>query len=154
MLTPELKQFIEGPQGMSMGTRDANLVPEYTRVLGAQVTDSGTLKFFVAKVSADRALSNVDDNGQVAITFANPPTFECYQIKGKAVNYRDSTTDEQNYVDHYMAIFDSEVQSIGVSAGAINIWPSKPMISIEIEVQAIFDQTPKIGAGNQINQVK
>jgi len=152
MITPELKQFIEGPQGMSMGTRDSNMVPEYTRVLGAWITDSGTLKVQIAKIPADRALSNLDDNGQIAITMANPPSFECYQLKGKFLGYSDSTEEDRERLNRYLEIFDVEVQGLGVPAGAIFSWPNSPSVVIEIEVQEIFDQTPKIGAGNSISQ--
>ena len=152
MITSEIKQFIEGPQGISMGTRDSNMVPEYTRVLGAWITDSGTLKVQIAKINSDMALSNLDDNGQIAITLANPPSYECYQAKGKSIDYSDSMEEDQEKLKHYLEIFDKEVQSVGVPAGAIYSWPNSPSVVIEIEVQEIFDQTPKIGAGNSISQ--
>ena len=53
IITPKLKSFIEGPQGIALGTRDRNLKPEYCRVLVALVTQNDIVKFFVAKLTSD-----------------------------------------------------------------------------------------------------
>ncbi len=152
MITPELKQFIEGPQGMSIGTRDSKLIPDYNRTLGAWVTEQGSIKIHIAKQTADRVLANLEDNGSIALTMAGPTTFECYQVKGKAVDWHDSTEEDKEHLEHYLKIFDLEVQNIGAAAGLISTWPADPTIVIEIQIQEIFDQTPKVGAGNPIKQ--
>ena len=62
IITPKLKSFIEGPQGIALGTRDNNLKPEYCRVLGAEVMENDIVKFFVAKLNSDQTIKNIDDN--------------------------------------------------------------------------------------------
>jgi len=150
IIPPKLKSFIEGPQGMSLGTRDLNLEPEYCRVLGAEVMENDIVKFFVAKLNSDQTIKNIDDNKLVSITLCSPLSYECYQFKGKCFQYEDSNNEDQGRVEKYMTDFNEYLVKVGTKDGVVYKWPTKPCITIEMKVEEIFDQTPKIGAGNKI----
>jgi len=150
IITPKLKSFIEEPQGISLGTRDRNLKPKYCRVLGAEVMENDIVKFFVAKLTSDQTIKNIDDNKLVSITLASALSYECYQFKGKCVHYEDSDNEDQGRVEKYMKDFNECMVKIGVRDGLVYKWPTKPCMTIEMKVEEIFDQTPKIGAGNKI----
>ncbi len=149
IITPKLKSFIEGPQGISLGTRDRNLKPEYCRVLGALVMENDIVKIFVAKLVSDQSIKNIDDNKLVSITLCSL-SYECYQFKGKCVHYEDSDNEDQGRVEKYMTEFNECLVKVGTKDGLVYKWPTKPCITIEMKVEEIFDQTPKIGAGNKI----
>ena len=151
IITPKLKSFIEGPRGMALGTRDRNLKPEYCRVLGALVMENDIVKIFVAKLVSDQSIKNIDDNKLVSITLANVFSCECYQFKGKCVQYEDSDNEDQDRVEKYLTDFNESVVKTGVRDGIVYKWPKKPCITIEMKVEELYDQTPKIGAGNKIS---
>ena len=135
---------------MALGTRDSDLVPEYNRGLGAYVTGSNIIKVHIAKITSERALSNLEDNGMIALTMVKVRTYETYQAKGKAISFLDATEEEQKKVEEYMRIFDEELNVFGLPSRAVYTFPHNPTVVIEIEVQDIFDQTPKIGAGERL----
>ena len=135
---------------MALGTRDSDLVPEYNRGLGAYVTGSNIIKVHIAKITSERALSNLEDNGMIALSVVNILTYENYQAKGKAISFLDATEEEQKKVEEYMRNFDEELQVIGVASRLVYTFPHNPTVVIEIEVQELFDQTPKIGAGERL----
>jgi len=150
IITPKLKSFIEGPRGMALGTRDRNLKPEYCRVLGALVMENDIVKIFVAKLVSEQSIKNIDDNKLVSITLCHLFSYECYQFKGKCVHYEDSDNEDQGRVEKYMTDFNECIVKIGTKDGLVYKWPTKPCMTIEMKVEEIFDQTPKIGAGSKI----
>ena len=150
IITPKLKSFIEGPQGMALGTRDNNLKPEYCRVLGASVMENDIVKIFVAKLTSDQSIKNIDDNKLVCITLCNIFSYECYQFKRNCVHYEDSDNEDQSRVEKYMTDFNERAVKIGTKDGVVYKWPTKPCMTIEMKVEELYDQTPKIGAGNKI----
>lgn len=152
LITPELKEFIEGSQGISMGTRDKDLTPEYTRVLGASVNEDGIITFYTAKDTSVKAIENIDNNKLVSITLASPLSYECYQFKGKCITYRDSNEIDQGNIERYLKGFNDALNILGIRDGIIYKWPSQPSMAIEMKVEEIFEQTPKVGAGKSISK--
>jgi len=146
-----LQDFIEGPQGISIGTRNADNIPEYSRVVGASYIGDSIFKVFIAKKTAEQALKNIDNNGNIAATFASIFNFEAYQIKGKCLKYYDDEGSHKGKVDQYLADFNSALKKIGLPADVILNWPHYPAVVLEIEALEVFDQSPKVGAGKSIN---
>lgn len=145
-----LKDFLEGPQGMSLGTRNADNIPEYTRVIGANHIGNSIFKIFLGKQTADQALKNIDNNGNVAVSLASVFNFECYQIKGKCLKYSDVGGSDKGLLDQYLDEFNEALKKIGLSTDVTLIWPHYPAVVLEIEAIEVFDQTPKVGAGKSI----
>ncbi len=135
---------------MALGTRDRNLKPEYCRVLGALVTENDIVKFFVAKLVSDQSIKNIDDNKLVSIIVVSPLSYECYQFKRKCVHYEDSDNENQGRVEKYMTDFNECIVKIRMKDGVVYKWPTKPCMTIEMKVEELYDQTPKIGAGSKI----
>jgi len=144
IITPKLKSFIEGPQGMSLRTSDSNLEPEYCRVLGAVVMENDIVKIFVAKSSSNQSIKNIADNKLVSITLRSALNFECYQFKGKCVHYEDGDNEDQGRVEKYMTDFNEIAVKIGFRDGDVYKWPTKPCMTIEMKVEEIYDQSPPV----------
>jgi len=150
VINKDLKEFIHGANGMSLGTRDKNLKPTNNRVLAAKATDKNTIKVTIAKKTAEKALKNLDDNKMISLVQAYPLTFESYQFKGTMISYHVSTSEEKIDVDNYLENMNETVQKIGIKDGAIYTWPHDSTITIEFEVEQIFEQTPKVGTGDPL----
>ena len=149
-LNSKLKDFINGPRGTAMGTRDAQLTPEYSRVVCAQAIDDEHVKIFIARKTGDRAIENIKDNGLIAVTFVNVLNYEAYQLKGKCVKYAEASDEEQVMVDNNMKAFNEVCVKIGLEDGIVFNWPHKPVWAIEMKVEEAFVQTPKIGTGTKL----
>jgi hypothetical protein len=134
---------------MAMGTRDASLKPDYARVLGMKVVDDEHLRFFFDKGSNLKSIRNLEDNKAISLVLAKM-SFECYQFKGTCVSLKKGTEEEVVIVEKYMVDFNDVVVSIGVEDGVVYNFPRASMYSVLMEVQEIFDQTPKRGTGNKV----
>ncbi len=150
LINEELKKFIQGANGMGLGTRDKNLKPTYNRVLAAKASGNDSIKVIIAKQTAGNAIENLKDNKMISLVMAYPLTFECYQFKGTFISYHDSTSEEKIDVDNYLKKMNETVQKIGIKDGVVYTWQNDTTITIEFEVEHIFEQTPKIGTGNQL----
>jgi predicted pyridoxine 5'-phosphate oxidase superfamily flavin-nucleotide-binding protein len=149
-LSSRLKDFINGPRGMAMGTRDAQFTPEYSRVVGAQAIDDEHVKIFIAEKTAARAIENINDNGLIAVTLVNVLNYEAYQLKGTCVKYEEASDEEQVIVENNMKAFNEVCVKIGLEDGIVFNWPHKPVWAIEMKVEEAFVQTPRIGTGTKL----
>lgn len=149
-INEELKKFIQGINGMGLGTRDKDLTPSYNRGLAAKVSGNNTIKITIAKPTAAQAIKNLEENKMVSLVMVNILNFECYQFKGSYISYHDSTSEEKADVENYLNKMNEALIKIGVQDGLVYNFPHDPTITIEFEVEQIFEQTPKIGTGDLI----
>src|SRR2546425_10392888 len=79
---------------MQVGTRDAALRPAHAWVVGAVVhADRQTVAFFVPESRSARVLSDLQDNGRVALGLGLA-SHEAYQLKGTYVSSRPTGAED------------------------------------------------------------
>lgn len=146
-------ELLRGPAVMHVGTRDRRLRPAHSHVTGAIVDDDlRTVTFFVTETRAKRVLSDVEDNGRVALTAAQA-THEAYQLKGSYVSSRPATEADYAFQEAYRnrlwpaiaQFFPEDVVRPMVLGTAY-----RPSVAITFRVEHIFEQTPGPGAGEEI----
>jgi len=151
MIPVPVQELIATGPSLLMGTRDATLLPETTRLTGIVLgPDADALTVFVPSASADKALANLKDNGQIAITCSHPATHVTYQLKGKATSMRRARAPEQEIVDRYRAEFSRRLEEVGVSVDVSSRLSGWPAHAIRVQVLEIFEQTPGPGAGERL----
>jgi hypothetical protein len=151
MIPVPVQELIAAGPSLLMGTRDATLLPETTRLTGIVLgPEADALTVFVADAAADRALANLRDNGQVAITCSHPATHVTYQLKGKATGVRRAKGPEREIVDRYRAEFSCRLEEVGVSVDVSSRLSGWPAYAIRVQVLEIFEQTPGPGAGERV----
>jgi hypothetical protein len=150
MLTSKLKSFLGSALGMGMGTCDANLVPDFSRVLGARAIDDYHIQFFIDLPTSTRTLDNLRDNGKLSVVVVEIHNAESYQLKGRFVSESNVTAEELDYINTYLINFDKVAVDIGLLPGILFNYPHSDMITITMEVQEIFEQTPKKGTGQKL----
>jgi hypothetical protein len=146
----KLRQFINGPHGMNMGTRDAHLKPEYARVLGTNVVDDQHIHVYFDRKTSGRTLRNFEDNGLVSIILVSLENFESYQLKGKSVSWRDSTPEDLQNIAEYLKKFNDGIVRLGLPDKAVYAYPHSAMCTLLMEIDEIFEQTPKKGTGQKV----
>lgn len=154
MVPEKLVEFIQGPTFLYAGTRDEKLRPTHTWAVGAIVgPDRETVTFFVPQSRADRILTDLKQNGRVALA-AGKPTHEAYQLKGVYVSSRPADGKDGAIQE----IYRNKLWTFGVQCGypeqiakpLVLGFAYQPAVAITFRVEEIFLQTPGPDAGKKI----
>ena len=154
MIPDRVVEVLRGPSVMQVGTRDAELRPAHAYVWGVVVHDDRqTLTFFVYEKRAKRTLSDLEDNGRVALGIAQA-SHEAYQLKGRYVSSRTANDDDYALQEAYRS---------KLCAAIGQVWPEevvkllflgaayRPGVAITFRVEEVFLQTPGPGAGSKMD---
>lgn len=153
MLSPALVGFVESGNSVLVGTRDVRLVPECVRAFGVRAERGGRdVTVFVPVATGARTMSNIADNGRVAICVARPRDHRSIQLKGKATAVRDATARDRKFVEAYRSAFCDELAWIGLPLRLSRRFAHWPCHAIRLRVESVFDQTPGPGAGEPLEE--
>ena len=148
MIDPELAAFLQSGLSMVIGTRDADLVPEVARAVGARVEAGGAeLTVFVPIATGARTLANLETTGRVSVTFSRPADHRSLQVKGGVAGIRPADDGDRAAIERYRIELIAALGYFGVPpalTARLNHWPSH---AVRFRVEAIFQQTPGPGAG-------
>jgi hypothetical protein len=146
----KLKLYVNGPHGMNMGTRGADLKPEYARILGSRFVDDQHIKLFLDGPSAGRTIQNLQDNGFVSVILCSLENYESYQFKGKCVSLLQSNPEELQLISDYLKDINVLLVKVGFPDQGMYKYPRTSMMTLLMEVEEIFEQTPKAGTGQKV----
>lgn len=121
---PELAAFLDQGVAAIVATRDGRMQP------------AG---------SASRA--NLEENGEIAITFSLPTTYRSVQVKGRATLGGDATPEQRSRVEAHIERFVAQVEQIGMARDHALRMPVPPFAAVTCSVRELYDQTPGAGAG-------
>lgn len=150
MIPTKFNDFINSPHGMMMGTRDAQLVPEVSRVLGARFMDENHIKCFMDEPTNRKALENLRENGLMSLVLVDVISAFSYQFKGRLVSSAPMTQEELDEFAHYMAGFNDAIAALWRMPGVPYRYPHSSMLCLVMEVEEIFEQTPRKGTGTKV----
>lgn len=157
MLPSDIVEFLHGPQIMALGTRDATLRPAMGRLLGAFAEGpTDRISFFLPNVQSEPHLTNLADNGLVAMTAGEARTHRNYQFKGRVVAVRASTAADAAIRDLYrdkLIRYFREEYFMPLPDEFIGGYISEPSTTITFRVAKIFNQTPGPNAGKPVDFV-
>ncbi len=145
-------QYFDVPLAMSLGTRDSNLIPDYSRVVGTALSEDNIFKFYLGKEKTGKTISNLDENGFIALTMVHPLNYRCLQIKGRCIRHYEADSSEMENVTNYLDLFGSVIVKMGLPDDALLSWPHDPAIVVEMELDEVYEQTPKKGAGEKLKE--
>jgi len=148
MLSEEIVEFVEGGVSLVVGTRDAGLRPDATRAAGLQVhPDRAHVTVHLPLATSDRALSNLRDNGAIAVVCSLPLTHRTFQLKGRVLGIRDADAEERKVVEPYRRHLAEELRAVGLPYRIAMQMTSWPCAAVDVEIESVFQQTPGPGAG-------
>jgi len=146
----KLKLYVNGPHGINMGTRGPDLKPEYARALGSRFVDDQHIKVFFDGPSAGRTLENLKDNGMASVILCSLENYESYQFKGKSLSVYPANTEEQQLIANYLEDINVLLVNVGFPDQGMYKYPRSSMMTLVMEVEEIFEQTPKAGTGQKV----
>lgn len=151
-ISPELTELMESGVSILVGTRDAKLRPECVRAVGARIHAGGeSLTVYLPEAVALRTLKNLDDNGQVAVTFSRPIDHRTIQVKGTCLGVRPAGEEDRLLQEDYLAALREQLQLVGlprVVTRRMRWWPS---VAVRVSVRELFQQTPGPQAGARLS---
>src|SRR5262249_26481326 len=140
-----------------VGTRDADLVPELIRAWGPRISrDRRSVSLCVARAGSARTLTNLRDNGRLAVTCALPLDSNAIQLWGRCLGTSRATRHDLSAVRPHREAFPRMTQTIGVPRPFVEaLWRrelagSPTMVSIRFVAEQVFNQTPGPDAGSPL----
>ncbi len=153
MIPEELVEYLHGPMGFILGTRDASLRPCITWVSGVKAdAASDEITMYIADVYGGRVFQILEDNGMVALTCGHGPAHESFQFKGKFVESTPSSEQDIAIQELYKAKINAHYgREHGEEVrGVFDRVAAHPSTAVRFKVTEIFDQTPGPNAGSRI----
>jgi hypothetical protein len=151
VIPADLVDLFEGGVSLLVGTRDASLVPEATRAVGAVVHPNRLrLTIFLPTEVSQRAENNLRDNGLIAVGFSSIIDHKTIQVKGRVVEIRPAAESEREIVGRYHVAIGEVLAMTAIPRHVVrrvNVWPST---AVTFEATDIFTQTPGPGAGERL----
>jgi len=155
MISDRVVEVIHGPAWMQAGTRDESLHSAQTFVVGAAVhPDQETVTFFVPESRSARILSDLKNNGRVALAVALL-SHEAYQLKGVYISSRPADAKDRTVQEIYRSKLLSATLQAGypeqIAKPLVLGMAYQPAVAITFRVEEIFLQTPGPEAGKKIS---
>jgi hypothetical protein len=147
----DVAAFLREGVAVVVATRDAELRPEITRGWAPVLSADGRgLQLCLSAEPGSRTIANLEQNGDLAATFALPTTYRSVQIKGAVRELREPTPDELALVRAHLDAFVQDAEQVGLSRVAGERFGEPPFITVAIAIRALFDQTPGARAGSAL----
>lgn len=145
---PELAAFLRQGVAAIVATRDGRMQPEITRGWGPRVSPDGSeLELCLSLPPGSATRANLEDNGEIAITFSLPTTYRSVQVKGRAALGGDPSPEQRSRVEAHIERFVAQVEQIGMARDHALRMPVPPFAAVTCSVRELYDQTPGAGAG-------
>jgi len=151
VIDADLKRFLEPDRVVSVGTCSDELMPNGVRGWGPKVSGDGTsVLLFIDRPAAAEAVTNLRDNGRIAVCFVDVLTLRSVQVKGRCVEVGDPSAEDWPAIEQHRLGFSEAVETLGYPKHIMrNLW-STQVIKVRFVVEQIFDQTPGPGAGKPL----
>jgi hypothetical protein len=155
MIPDRVVEAIHGSAVMFAGTPNERLYPAQTFVIGAIAhSDHETITFFVPESRSERILSDLNNNGRVALA-VSLITHEAYQLKGVYLSSRPTDAEDQTVQEVYRSKLLSAFLRAGypeqIAKPLVLGLAYQPGIAITFRAEEIFLQTPGPEAGKKMN---
>jgi hypothetical protein len=153
MISQEIVDLMNANSVFAVGTVNGKNEPFYTRSYYMH-GNVGENKLFVhiPEIMAARPLQDLKENQHIAVNVADITNFFARQLKGMFLGSRPSTPEEISEIKNLQNKFEGLLGNFFGPEFASN-WSRiiiEPSICITLEVQEVFEQTPKSGTGGKI----
>jgi hypothetical protein len=129
-----------------------HLETDIVRVLGVQVdADRQHLTVYIPVGYGAGVINNLSVTDKITFLTAIIFTYESYQVKGRYISHREMAEEEIAYQKVYMDEFTDALAKQGLSKEkGYKAYFQQPCIAMRIEVEEVYEQTPKNGTGEKL----
>ena len=150
LLEPEHLALIESGVGVSIGSRDARLLPNLVRALAGRIEPSGELTVFLSGADGAGVLADLRASGEIAVVFSRPSTHRTLQVKGRGVTISPARPADAVLVAQRVEAMVNELESQGFEGRLVRALlavKSGDLVAVRFQPLCAFDQTPGPRAG-------
>lgn len=134
-----------------VGAINSSNQPVVTRFFGFIHDDPmTTLTAYTFKKDAKHVLEHLSDGSKMAITLSNTMNYNTCQFKGTYQRHYNTTEDEMPIIHKNNAKQAKIMEMFGIQREAFASWKYEPSVAIVLNVEEVFDQTPKINTDGKI----
>jgi hypothetical protein len=145
----ELRQFIEGPVMLIVGSVGGDGRTTIGRASGAQVLDGGIVALFVSHWQWPNTIENLLANPRMSLTATSPASYISFQLKGQST-LRPAVDGDVALVDRYIETTYRLMSSLGVPTTSDAAWFSnRELWEVRLAATEVFIQTPGPQAGQR-----
>ncbi len=154
MIPDHIFEFLQKQIFIHVGTRDSKLRGREIMAWALRTgDDKKTMTIFIPQATAEKTLSNLKDNGRIAVTCVFLNGNISYQFKGQYISHRDSSEADHALLDKHHSGYRPFLDSVGLPPdfikGLKNI-AYKPAWAVTFRIEEIFNHTPGPEAGKKI----
>lgn len=153
LVPPDLAALLESGLSVVVGTRDVDLRPDCAFAAGIRVRPDGmALTVFLGSEPAARTIANLRANGAVAITASRPADYRTFQLKGRAVRVEPVPEEGRDLLVACREALAGQLEAVGWERELPRRFTVWPCVAVEVELDAVFDQTPGPRAGSSLGR--
>ncbi len=147
-----VREVLDAPSFGFVCTINESKQPVMTRVFGYKFDDPLTiLTIYTYKKDALQVVDQLHDGSNITATISSAADFKTVQFKGTYNQHADASNQELDIIRAHTARQAEILKMMGIPNEVFASWKYEPAVGISINVKELFDQTPKINAGNKIN---
>jgi hypothetical protein len=152
VISTEVANLLESGASLVVGTVDGSGLPDATRAFGAWVLHGPERVRILLATASTRAIENLEAGGRIALTASDVPTNHSLQVKGRALRVEPATPDDLELNAEYIrSFFDKVHETDAIDIELLRKMVPTAYVAVELEVEAVFDQTPGPTAGRCIS---
>lgn len=147
-----VREVLDSPCFGFVGTINKSNQPVMTRGFGFKYNDPLTaFTMYTFKKDFQRLVDYLSEAAKMSATITNAVNFKTVQFKGTYQHHYDTPDEEMIYAQECNNKQGEIMKMFGVSNQVFANWKYKPSVAVVMNVDELFDQTPKINTGNKIN---
>lgn len=153
ILSAEMREVLRTFPGAYIAAVGDNCCPLITRVVGVEAVDEDRILAYVPQWYSERLLEAAETRPSAALVGVQVTTYRTFQFKGDIVDIRPATEADLAYVASYVDGFGQHLEHVGIDSSRYNpVYASPPIVRVTLRVDSVFDQTPRVGAGNLVKE--
>ena len=156
-ISPEGAAFIQQGVSINVASRDVRHVPSISRALGCRIAPDGrTLDIILNATQCETLIRDLQKTAAIAVVFSQPTTHRSLQIKGCDAVVKPATDADCDLVAFTRTAFGSEIAPLGFPpAFCDRLFMHGPddLCVVTFTPDAVFQQTPGVGAGARLDVV-
>jgi hypothetical protein len=149
LITPELAQFLEGPNSIIVGTQDGKRMPDCARGLLLRCQGDDVTLWLPSAVSA-RTEANLAIDPRIAVAAELPSAHKTRQVKGLVTRVLTAPESHRALLQEGFEAFIQQCGTVGLPRRLLErviLWPAT---EVHFRVNAVFEQSPGPGAGEPL----
>ena len=130
---------------------DDRLESHLCRTCGVKKIGNEHLIILITPSLAEHLLETIQKHPKIVFTIVNAFTFESYQFKGKYIESRSLNDEEESMKQRFMEGIKSVLSDMGFEYdGSFKQYADLEGWAVKMEVEEIYEQTPKPGTGKKL----